>query len=108
MAGISHLLLIVEVYGYIVIIFTLPPLNSFGNRRGKWPTSSNSNNPATLSDRELEVLRLVAQGLSNPEIAKRLILSRRTVDAHLRSIYNKLEVNSRFEASRIAAENNLL
>jgi DNA-binding NarL/FixJ family response regulator len=60
--------------------------------------------PAGLSAREVEVLRLLAMGLSNPEIAKQLVLSSRTIDAHLRSIYNKLDVTSRSAATRLALE----
>jgi non-specific serine/threonine protein kinase len=63
--------------------------------------------PANLSEREVEVLRLVAQGLSNPEIAEKLVLSRRTVEAHLRSIFNKLDVTSRSAAARFAVEKGL-
>jgi len=53
---------------------------------------------ASLTGREIEVLRLLAQDLSNPQIAERLVVSRRTVDAHLRSIYDKLGVKSRYAA----------
>ncbi|NWJ46743.1 MAG: tetratricopeptide repeat protein [Chloroflexi bacterium] len=69
---------------------------------------SDTGYPANLSEREVEVLRLVAQGLSNPEIAEKLVLSRRTVEAHLRSIFNKLDVTSRTAAARFAVENGLL
>ncbi len=51
-----------------------------------------------LSDREKEVLRLAAKGMSNMEIADSLTLSVRTVQTHLRSIFNKLGVGSRSEA----------
>jgi DNA-binding NarL/FixJ family response regulator len=51
-----------------------------------------------LSSRELEVLDLTAQGMSNKEIAKKLFLSVRTVKAHMGSIFNKMEVSSRTEA----------
>src|SRR3990170_563646 len=51
-----------------------------------------------LSDRELEILRLAAKGLSNKQIASRLCLSARTVQAHLGNIFNKLGVGSRTEA----------
>ena len=60
--------------------------------------------PAGLTAREVEVLKLVADGLSNPEVAARLILSPRTVHAHLRSVYRKLDVHSRAAAARSAAE----
>ena len=53
----------------------------------------------SLTEREIEVLQLVAQGLSNQEIANRLVISRRTVHAHLRSIYDKLEVTTRTSAA---------
>ena len=51
-----------------------------------------------LSEREMEVLRLASQGLSNQDIANDLCLSLRTVQAHLCHIFNKLEVSSRTEA----------
>jgi predicted ATPase/DNA-binding CsgD family transcriptional regulator len=62
----------------------------------------------SLTAREIEVLRLLAQDLSNPQIAERLVVSRRTVDAHLRSIYDKLGVKSRDAAIRIAGEKPLI
>ena len=64
--------------------------------------------PAELSIREVEVLCLVAAGLTNAEVAERLFLSSRTVDWHLGSIYRKLGLHSRTEASRFASENGLL
>jgi LuxR family maltose regulon positive regulatory protein len=51
-----------------------------------------------LSERELEVLQLLAQGLTNPEIASRLFLSLNTVKAHTRNIYGKLDAHSRTQA----------
>jgi DNA-binding NarL/FixJ family response regulator len=63
---------------------------------------------ASLTARELEVLSLLGQGLSNPQIAERLVVSRRTVDAHLRSIYDKLDVKSRDAATRVAREQGLI
>jgi DNA-binding NarL/FixJ family response regulator len=52
-----------------------------------------------LSEREVEVLRLLGQGFTNKDIAQTLILSVRTVEAHLRNIYGKLGVRSRTEAA---------
>jgi predicted ATPase/DNA-binding CsgD family transcriptional regulator len=63
---------------------------------------------AELSAREVEVLRLVAQGMSNAEVAEKLFLSSRTVNWHLTSIYRKLGSHSRTEAARIAVEHGLL
>ncbi len=63
---------------------------------------------AGLSTREVEVLRLVASGLTNAEVADRLFLSFRTVDWHMGSIYRKLGLHSRAEATRFAAEHGLL
>jgi DNA-binding NarL/FixJ family response regulator len=54
--------------------------------------------PGLLSEREAEVLRLVALGMSNKEVADELFLSQRTVKAHLTSVFNKLNVASRSEA----------
>ena len=61
-----------------------------------------------LTERELDVLRLVAQGLTNAEVADRLILSPLTINAHLRSIYGKLEVTSRATATRFAVDHHLV
>lgn len=52
-----------------------------------------------LSERELDILRLLAKGLTNKDIAQTLILSVRTVDAHLRSIFTKLGLRSRTEVA---------
>ena len=51
-----------------------------------------------LTDRETEVLQLLAKGHSNPQMASELNLSRRTVQSHLRNIFNKLKVDSRTQA----------
>jgi len=51
-----------------------------------------------LSEREMEVLKLAANGINNKDIAERLFLSPRTVQAHLGNIFNKLSVGSRTEA----------
>jgi NarL family two-component system response regulator YdfI len=61
-----------------------------------------------LTERELEVLRAVAQGERSKEIAVRLGISERTVKAHLASIYNRLGVDSRAAAIAVAAQKGLL
>jgi DNA-binding NarL/FixJ family response regulator len=63
---------------------------------------------AGLSRRELEVLRLLAEGLTNREIAARLVLSTRTVDMHVRNILTKLRSHTRTEAAARAADLGLL
>jgi predicted ATPase len=64
--------------------------------------------PDGLTEREVEVLRLLAAGLSNRRIADRLVVSVRTVHAHVRSIYRKLGVGSRVDAMRYAVEHELV
>jgi DNA-binding NarL/FixJ family response regulator len=61
-----------------------------------------------LTASEVEVLRLVAQGLSNAEIADQLVISLLTVKAHMRSLYNKLGISSRSAATRYALEHQLV
>jgi predicted ATPase/DNA-binding CsgD family transcriptional regulator len=64
--------------------------------------------PAELTEREVEVLRLVAQGLTDTQIAEILIISPRTVNAHLRSIFSKLNITSRNAATHFVLEHHLL
>ena len=64
--------------------------------------------PAGLTEREIEILRLVAQGLTDAQVAERLVISPRTVQGHLRSIYSKLDVTSRTAATRFAIEHQLV
>ncbi len=63
--------------------------------------------PAGLTAREVEVLRLLADGLTDLQIAEKLVLSPRTVHAHISSIYSKLGVTSRSAATRYAIEHHL-
>ncbi len=72
------------------------------------PVTPASTYPAGLSAREVEVLRLVAQGMTDAQVADKLVLSPRTVQGHLRSIYNKINVNSRSAATRYAVEHKLV
>jgi len=64
--------------------------------------------PDGLTTREVEVLRLVALGLTNPQIAEQLVISPSTVNTHLKSIYGKLQVTSRSAATRYAIEHKLM
>jgi DNA-binding NarL/FixJ family response regulator len=52
-----------------------------------------------LTKREIEILQLVAEGLSNEEIGKKIFISRKTVKTHLANIFDKLQVNNRFKAA---------
>jgi DNA-binding NarL/FixJ family response regulator len=63
---------------------------------------------AGLTPRELEVLRLLAQGLTSAQIAEQLVIGLVTVNSHVRSIYSKLGVTSRSAATRYALERRLL
>ncbi len=78
-------------------------------------SSPNVDQPSTrlidtndLTPRELEVLRLVAQGRTDAQIAEQLVISPRTVNAHLTSIYRKIQVSSRSAATRYAIERKLV
>ncbi len=64
--------------------------------------------PGELTNREREVLRLLAEGLTNAQIAERLTVSLPTVKTHVASIFNKLGVNSRSAATRYAVEHHLV
>jgi DNA-binding NarL/FixJ family response regulator len=64
--------------------------------------------PFGLTAHELEVLRLLSQGLSDAHIAEQLVISMRTVNRHTTSLYSKLGVSSRAAATRVAIEQRLL
>ncbi len=71
-------------------------------RIARGPRASTRANPNGLSEREIEILVLLATGLRNAEIAKRLVVSTRTVDHHVSSILAKLDVRSRYDAGQKA------
>jgi DNA-binding NarL/FixJ family response regulator len=64
--------------------------------------------PADLTDREVDVLRLAARGLSNKEIAARLVVSARTVQHHLAHVYDKTGRRTRAGAALFAMEHGLV
>jgi DNA-binding CsgD family transcriptional regulator/tetratricopeptide (TPR) repeat protein len=70
--------------------------------------SGTQDSPGGLSPRETEVLRLVAIGLTDAQVAEQLFISPRTVARHLQSIYTKLNVNSRTAATRFALEHKIV
>jgi HD-GYP domain-containing protein (c-di-GMP phosphodiesterase class II)/DNA-binding CsgD family transcriptional regulator len=83
-----------EAAGAVVEAAGLP------RRRAAWPND--------LTDREVEVLRVLARGLSNREIAETLVLSPRTVQHHLASVYDKIDLRTRAGAAVFAIENGLV
>jgi HD-GYP domain-containing protein (c-di-GMP phosphodiesterase class II)/DNA-binding CsgD family transcriptional regulator len=64
--------------------------------------------PADLTERQVEVLRLVSRGLSNAEIAERLVLSRRTVEHHVQDVYLKIGASTRAGAAMFALQHGLI
>ena len=66
------------------------------------PPSTTRANPAGLTGRQVEILRLLARGLTNAEIASRLVVSVRTVDHHVSAVLQKLGVTTRREAAAAA------
>jgi DNA-binding CsgD family transcriptional regulator len=79
-------------------------LRDHGVRRRLVPRERAENGWEAMTDSELPVARLVAQGLTNREVAEQLFVSPHTVSSHLRSIFAKLEINSRLALARIAAD----
>lgn len=72
------------------------------------PGQHKADSRAKLSDRECEVLRLVALGFTSTEIGRRLVISVNTVNAHVRNLYGKLQVKKRAQAVSCAVERGLI
>jgi predicted ATPase/DNA-binding CsgD family transcriptional regulator len=90
------------------VAYALDGVTAADERAADSPTTLAQPLIEPLSGRELEVLRLIADGLSNAEIAQKLFLSVGTVKVHTRSIYGKLDVNSRTQAVAEAQKLSLL
>jgi len=73
-------------------------LAAFADKEFQPPSLSPQPLIEPLSERELEVLQLLAEGLTNPEIATKLFLSLNTVKVHTRNIYGKLDAHNRTQA----------
>jgi len=67
-----------------------------------------SYHPASLSQREIDILRLAAEGMSRKEIATRLYISEETTKTHFKNLYQKLGVSSKVSAIRIAQDRGYL
>ena len=79
-------------------------LRAMGARVPRGPQTATRANPARLTERQLAVLGLVSEGMTNAEIADRLVVSVRTVDHHVAAVLGKLGVRSRREAAAAAHE----
>jgi DNA-binding CsgD family transcriptional regulator/tetratricopeptide (TPR) repeat protein len=97
--SLDQLLTLAEREGMPVVTVVGQP----GKSAGKKQTDS----PEGLTSREMEVLRLVAQGLTDAQVAEQLIISSRTVNSHLTSIFHKLGVSSRYAAARFVSDHHL-
>jgi LuxR family maltose regulon positive regulatory protein len=82
----------------LLAAFADKEFHPFGSAQDKPSSLSPQPLIEPLSERELEVLQLIAEGLTNPEIAARLYLSLNTIKVHTRNIYGKLGVNNRTQA----------
>ncbi|MFE7173757.1 response regulator transcription factor, partial [Streptomyces sp. NPDC057616] len=79
-------------------------LRRLGVRRiPRGPVAATRGNPAGLTERQLQVVRLLARGLTNAEIADRLVVSVRTVDNHVRAVLEKLDAPTRRHVADRAA-----
>ena len=86
------------------ILATANPAEASSTLPGKASTTY----PNDLTTREMDVLQLLAQGLTSAQIAERLVIGLVTVNSHVRSIYSKLGVTSRSAATRYAIKHELV
>ena len=82
-------------------------LNKFEQPQINVPTLPESKNKEKLSEREKQVLKLVASGYTSTEIGSRLVISAQTVNTHIKNIYRKLNVRTRAQAVSFAASRGL-
>jgi LuxR family maltose regulon positive regulatory protein len=90
------------------LIRKLAPQSGLAKRIAHADSAAQPALPEPLSDRELDVLRLLAAGRSNPEIAEALFISLNTVKAHVKSVFGKLGVHNRSQALLRAQELKLI
>lgn len=84
-----------------------PQISRLMNVNAEWSGSTRQLRWDSLSPAELRILELICEGLTNPQIAERLFLSRRTVQSHLYNIFKKLGVTSRTELAALAVRSGL-
>jgi DNA-binding CsgD family transcriptional regulator len=104
--GLSH-----DQHRSGIAVDCLPPQHVGGVRSTGRPHGTKNRGRAvccwdSLTNTERRVAALVAEGLTNREVAERMFLSRHTVDFHLRRIYLKLHINSRVQLARLVVEQN--
>jgi DNA-binding CsgD family transcriptional regulator len=73
----------------------------------KGPRQSTKENPSGLTGRQMEILELVASGLSNSEIGNKLYISNRTVENHISTLFSKLNIHTRTEAAALVYSNQI-
>jgi DNA-binding CsgD family transcriptional regulator len=83
------------------------PLASLAEPSSVPPVRPSALSPHGLTAREVEVLRLIAQGLTDAQVAEQLVMSPHTVNSHLKAIYGKIGVSSRSAATRYAIDHHL-
>jgi len=102
----------IEIYGLFIAVIFLGIGLWIGLQGSRKPRSEKSNKSKQkqigLSDRELDVLHLMSQGLTNQQIADRLYVSQNTVKTHTSNIYSKLTVERRTQAIQKARELNII
>ena len=103
---------LVQDRGHIMILERTPAFHGSGTHAQE-PSSKSStpvlpSHPDGLTRREIEVLRLIAEGRTDAQVAELLVISPRTVNHHLTSIYRKIQVSSRAAATRYAFEHHLV
>ncbi len=90
------------------VLSSHPPAQATRSAREARQQLPSPSSPNDLTEREVEVLRLVAQGLTDAQVADDLVISPRTVNAHLRSIYSKLNITSRHALTLFALKEHLI
>ncbi len=90
------------------VLSSHPPAQATRSAREARQQLPSPSAPNDLTEREVEVLRLVAQGLTDAQVADDLVISPRTVNAHLRSIYSKLNITSRHALTLFALKEHLI